>query len=188
MSLFLQESPGLLSEIAELRQHFVFSANERGIQRDRRFARDEAGFDQGHGEMEALGKRARLRRALQHPAGVFDDGALDLDEVADEFARGPAAFGGARLPLVGRHGVGGGEELVLGASEIFEDGLNRRHGCHWDARGTKFVIVSRLLFGAWGWVCFGLSGKRQVRTLARDADEDESRAEVVEEMEGHGEI
>ena len=73
-------------------------------------------------------KGARFWRVPQHSAGVLNDGALDLDEVADEFAGGPAVFGGAAVPLISGNGVSGSKELLLGASEILGYRLKRGHG------------------------------------------------------------
>lgn len=77
--MFLHESPGLPADLVELSEHFVFFADQSGVERDGRFAGNEARLYQSHGEMEALGKRARLWRMLKHAAGVLDDGCLDLD-------------------------------------------------------------------------------------------------------------
>src|SRR5205823_2280219 len=72
-------------------------------------------------------RRPAQGRALPQLAGILDDGALDLDEMADEFAGRPAAFAGSSFPLVRRNSVRHGQELLLGASQVRGDGLERGH-------------------------------------------------------------
>lgn len=98
----------MLADFAKLRQHFVLFPDESGVERNGCFTRDEAGFDERHGEVEAFGERTRLRRALEDFVHILDDSPLDLDEVAGEFTSGPAAFGGAGFPLVRGNGVSSG--------------------------------------------------------------------------------
>lgn len=127
LSLFLHENPCLLANFVKLREHFVLLAEQSGVEWNRRLARNDGGFDQRHRKVEAFQKRPPLRRTLQNFARILDDGALDLNEVADKFGSGPAAFGVAGLPLIGGNGLGGSEELGFGAGEIFDDGLERGH-------------------------------------------------------------
>lgn len=141
---FRDENPGLPANFTELREHFVFFAHQAGVERYRRLAGNEPRLDERHWNVEALQKWPGFWRVPQHSASVFNDGALDLDNVADEFAGGPAAVAGAGFPLVGRNGVGGGQKLLLSASEIFVDGLKRGHDFHSIARGALASAMRRI--------------------------------------------
>ena len=77
--------------------------------------------------MEALEEWTRPWPVLQHFRSVLYDGALDLDDVANDFCGRPTAFARAGLPLVGGNGLGGGQESRFSASQVFGDGFERGH-------------------------------------------------------------
>ena len=55
------------------------------------------------------------------PVGVASYSALDVAKVADDFACGPAIRFGLLEPLPRSDGVGGSQELGLGAGQFFKD-------------------------------------------------------------------
>src|SRR5881227_3457000 len=105
--------------------HFFFSQTSAGSS-GRRVLRGMR-RDSTSAMADEIVSKARFRRALPQLAGILDDGALDLDEMADGFAGRPAAFAGSSFPLVRRNSVRHGQELLLGASQVRGDGLERGH-------------------------------------------------------------
>src|SRR5262245_9711799 len=65
-----------LPHFAELRQHCFFFAEQRGVERNRRFAADQARLHKRHGKMKSFQESARFRRGLHQLGEVLDDGPL----------------------------------------------------------------------------------------------------------------
>lgn len=123
VTCFFHERERLLPHFAELRHHWLFSAEQRKIDWNRRFAPDQASFHERHRKVKSFQESARFRRGLNQLSEVLDDGLLDRDQMADQFSGRPSAFAWAHAPMLGRNVVGDAEELLLRAHKIFCDGL-----------------------------------------------------------------
>src|ERR1700730_7552773 len=64
---------------------------------------------------------------LHEPVGAAQNGSPEPDEVGHEVTSRPATASGARLPLVGRHRVGGVKQQALSVSQFPEDGIESAH-------------------------------------------------------------
>lgn len=113
---FLKEGEGAFPKISKIRQHGFLFREKRGIERDRRFAANDAGFDHQQRKVEFHEKGHRPRRVADDAVGGSENGALDLAEVSDDFGGGPSAVVGTGLPLPGRDLVGSNEEGLLGGT------------------------------------------------------------------------
>ena len=88
-----------------------------------RFAFDDAGFDEGDGEMKALEETDGPGGFADDAVGTAEGVALDLAEMGDNVASGPAIGSWGSGPVRSGDGVGGVQEALLRSLKLFEGSL-----------------------------------------------------------------
>jgi hypothetical protein len=95
---------------SKLSKHVFLLANQSGVERNRRFEPNEAGFCEPYRQMHALPHWKGAWRFLYDVLGGADDGPLHHDQVGGYFGRAPLFDAGLFSPFLRRYSVSGAQK------------------------------------------------------------------------------